>query len=118
LIHGISVRQYGKQISLRVTSSCSRIVIFFRLVFVVKYFRENLREMPGLLRGSRDQEDTAAEVWEWGMTVESDKDVKGSGEVVRDAICGGCARNYIPGFEGSKAVHACPSGRGNAEDRN
>jgi hypothetical protein len=28
------------------------------------------------------------------------------------------ARNYISGFEGSQAVSACPSGRGNAYDRN
>jgi hypothetical protein len=38
-------------------------------------------------------------------------------EVVRDTTLGG-ARNYIFGFEGSRAVPACPYGIGNAYYRN
>jgi hypothetical protein len=44
---------------------------------------------------------------------------KESGEVVRDTTFGReGVRNYIPGFQGSQAVPARPSGRGNAYDWN
>jgi hypothetical protein len=49
--------------------------------------------------------------------MKKERDEKERGEVVRDTTFGG-ARNYISGFEGSQAMPARPSVRGNAHDRN
>jgi hypothetical protein len=50
--------------------------------------------------------------------VKREREEKESGDAVRNTTLGGGVRNCISVFEGSQAVPARPSGRGNAYDRN